>query len=254
MPPKRQNRSKRSAANGEGSSLQDLVVSSVRERILTGQLHPGDAVLEFHLAQELKVSQATVREALSLLERQGLVRKIRNVGTFVTQLSASDIRERLRLRIMLEGLAGMEAAKFASVGDIQSLEARRDAILRAIRNNEYLEEGEADLEFHRCIWQQSRDRTLCQILELICVPLFAFLSIQRRRTHEDLRIVVRSHDPIVEAIRVRNADAARLAIQEHIENSYGEFLGLGPFSDKYVLIPSDPSAETEMPKGAIPES
>jgi DNA-binding GntR family transcriptional regulator len=244
MSVKRPTRSKRSAANGNGSSLQDLVVHSVRDRILTGQLQPGDPVLEFHLAQELAVSQSTVREALGILQNHGLVRKIRNVGTFVTQLSASDIRERLRLRIMLEGLAGMEAARFASAEDVHSLEEHRDAILRAVRNNAYLEEGEADLDFHRCIWQQSRDRTLFQILEIICVPLFAFLSLQRRRTQEDLAIVVRSHDPIVEAIRARNADAARLAIQKHIENSYGEFLGDGAFGEKYMLIPSEAAIDT----------
>ena len=245
MATKRRSRSKRFPTNGDGSSLQDLVTNSVRERILTGQLQPGDPVLEFHLAQELEVSQSTVREALSHLQNDGLVRKIRNVGTFVTQLSVSDIRERLRLRIMLEGLAGMEAAKFASAGDIQSLEERRDAILRAVQNNEYLEEGKADLDFHRCIWQQSNDRTLFQILELICAPLFAFLSIQRRRTSEDLAIVVHSHDPIVEAIRTRNADAARVAIQKHIESSYGEFLGDGAFGATYVLIPSAPATESK---------
>ncbi len=138
----------------------------------------------------------------------------------------------------------MEAARFATEESLQSLEERRDAILRAVRSNEYLEEGEADLNFHRHIWQQSRDRMLFQILELICVPLFAFLSLQRRRTHEDLAIVVHTHDPIVEAIRARNADAARVAIQKHIENSYGEFLGDGNFGDKYVLIPSTPVLDT----------
>jgi DNA-binding GntR family transcriptional regulator len=209
------------------ASVQTFVIKRLREPILSGQLLPGDPIMELHVARELKVSQTTVREALNKLVHEGLVRRVPNVGTFVTQLSAGEIRERVRLRILLEALAGMEAARFSTPEGLAELEKRRDAISSAVVRNQYFEAAQADLEFHRAIWRQSRDQTLIQILEQLTVPLFAFVSMHRRRTHQELVQVVRAHDPIVETIKSGDPQAVREAVQGHIESSYSEFLG-GP--------------------------
>ncbi|MGC8794832.1 MAG: GntR family transcriptional regulator, partial [Bryobacteraceae bacterium] len=62
-------------------------------------MQPGDAVQELRMARQYGVSQTTVREALTRLESAGFVRRVPNVGTFVTQLSVDELREHLRLRL-----------------------------------------------------------------------------------------------------------------------------------------------------------
>ncbi len=217
------------------ASVQAAVIRRLREPILSGRLLPGDPIMELRVARELKVSQTTVREALNRLEHEGLVRRVPNIGTFVTQLSAAEIRERVRLRIILESLAAMEAARYAGAEGISEMEKKRDAISSAVARNQYFEAAQADLEFHREIWRQSEDRTLAQILEQLTVPLFAFVSMHRRRRHQELVQVVRAHDPIVDAIKSGDSEAVRAAMQAHIESSYSEFRG-GSQNGKGYLV------------------
>ncbi len=202
------------------------VADRIRHSILSGELRPGDLVSEIHLARANSVSQTTVREALVKLEHAGLVRRIHNVGTFVTQMSPREIQERLRLRVMLEGLAGMEAARLFSPRQLTEIEQRMEAIAKAVARGDFYDAAQADLEFHRAVWRCAGDNTLYAMLDQLTVPLFAFVSLERRRMQESLSDdVVRVHKPIVQALRKRDPVAAQEAMRLHIETSYSEFLG-----------------------------
>jgi len=205
-------------------SIQDKLFAIVRKSILTGELRPGDAVSEIGVARTQGVSQTTVRETLVKLEHAGLVRRVPNIGTFVTQMTPREIREHLRLRVMLEGLAGSEAARLVRPAQLEEIEHWLHAIAKAVAANDYFEAAHADLELHRAIWRCSGDATLYQILDQLTVPLFAFVSMERQRLREDLSTAVEAHDPIVQAIRTHDSDAAREALRAHIEKSYAEFL------------------------------
>src|SRR5580704_5906244 len=87
------------------SSRASAVVAQLREEIMNGSRMPGAPLRELTLANELKVSQSTVREALQRLEHAGLVTRKANLGTTVTRLSPKDVRERVWLRLVLECLA-----------------------------------------------------------------------------------------------------------------------------------------------------
>lgn len=218
----------------KGESIQVQVVASLRDAILSGRLRPGDPVPEVPLAREHGVSQTTVREALVKLEHAGLVRRVPNIGTFVTQMSPREIQEHLRLRVMLEGLAGMEAVRYLQPRHEQELDKRLESIRAAVARNDYYLTAQEDLEFHRYLWERSGDRTLCRMLDQLTVPLFAFVSMERRRLHEDLPSAVQAHEPIVAALKARAPAAVREAIREHIETSYAEFLGSAS-EERYVL-------------------
>lgn len=204
------------------------LVDAVRHAILSGELRPGDPVAEVHMARAHGVSQSTAREALVKLEHAGLVRRIHNIGTFVTQMSPREIQERLRLRVMLEGLAAMEAARLVSGRQLDEIGQRLKAISKAVDANDYFEAAQADLEFHRLIWRCSGDNMLYQMLDQLTVPLFAFVSMERRRMHERLADAVRAHEPIVAALREHNAGAAQEVMRVHIEGSYAEFSAQAP--------------------------
>src|SRR5262245_63856832 len=91
-------------------ALSDDVFETLRDAIFSGRLKPGDPLRELHLAKELAVSQATVRDALVKLERFGLVVRIPNKETIVTPHTSREIRERIAIRATLEELAFLEAA------------------------------------------------------------------------------------------------------------------------------------------------
>lgn len=203
-------------------SLKSRVVEALREAIFSGTLEPGATLREAHLAASMGVSQATVREALMTLEHAGLVVRD-NRETIVTRLTAKDLEERSRLRVVLEGMAGVQAAARMSEEDFAALAARLEAIHQALERDAYMDFVAADLEFHRFIWAKAGNQMLQKILELIAVPVFAFLSIRRSRSLHNLARTVRSHDPILQAMRCGREDAIREAFREHIEESYRNF-------------------------------
>ncbi len=204
-------------------SLRSQVLVLLREAILSGRLRPGDPIREAHLARALRVSQATVREALLQLEHAGLVVRTPNRSTVVTLLTPQDVQERVQLRVLLEGTAGTLAARRMSEQDFAALETRLAAIHKALETDVYLDYVSADLDFHRLIWELAGNKTLCRVLELVTVPLFAYLTIRRSRSLKNLAGKVRSHDPILQAMRSRDPEAIREAFRRHLEESYQQF-------------------------------
>lgn len=200
------------------------VVRQLRASIFEGRLAPGAALRELTLARELQVSQATVREALQRLEHAGLVTRKANQGTTVTRLSPKDVRERLGLRALLEVLAARAAAERMTDEDFEELERRLEALGESVASDRYYESAQADLAFHRYVWQCSGNEMLCGLLELVTVPLFAFISILRSHGLHRLQSVVTSHRPLIEALRSRDAAEIGVAFERGAMASYEPFL------------------------------
>ncbi len=208
----------------QADSRAAAVVRQLREAIFEGRYSPGMPLRELTLARELQVSQSTIREALQQLEHAGLVTRQRNVGSFVTRLSPKDIRERVQLRVLLEVLAARCAAGRMTPTDFTELNRRLAVLAEAIAADRYYETSQADLDFHRYIWQCSGNDTLCTLLEQVTVPLFAFVSILRSHGLQKLHSVVASHTPLIKALRSRDAGRIAAAFRRGATASYERFL------------------------------
>jgi DNA-binding GntR family transcriptional regulator len=207
------------------SSRASAVVTQLREEIMNGSRLPGTPLRELILAKELKVSQATVREALQRLEHSGLVTRKPNLGTTVTRLSPKDVRERVSVRVVLECLAAQAAAERMTDADLEELERRLEVLGAAVESNNYYEAAQADLEFHRHIWMCAGNDTLCRLLELVTVPLFAFAAMLRSHGLQRLTAVVAEHSPLIEALRSKDKAQIRDAFYKGATSSYESFLG-----------------------------
>lgn len=205
-------------------SLRDQVKKAVSDAIFQGRIQPGDPLRELELARDLRVSQATVREALMQLEHAGLVVRVPNKETIVTQLSRQELRERIFIRIPLESTAAVAAAARMSDREVDGLDQRVEAIGRAVAKNAYFELSQADLEFHRYIWERAGNVTLTQMLDNLTAPIFTFMGILLSKSMADLKDSVLAHDPIVTAIRRRDLAAVDQSIRQHIEASYADLL------------------------------
>lgn len=197
-----------------------MVAESVRSAIYAGRFKPGDAIREMQIARELRVSQTTVREALLQLEHAGLVTREPNRGTRITILSEQEIRERVELRIVLEGTAAVEAAQRMATSELAELENRKRQLATAIRRNQYYEAAQLDLAFHRILWRASGNHTLVRMLDDLTAPLFAFVSVRQSNNLEDLQRRVGTHEFIYQSIRKGKAPAIRKAIRDHLVGAY----------------------------------
>lgn len=204
-------------------TLSQQTARILQDAIFTGQLKPGQLLRELALAKQLGVSQATIREALAQLEQLGLVSKTANRATAVTNLSAREVRERLTVRMALEELAAAEAAPRMTQADFDALERLAQRIEQGIEANLYFETSQADIDFHRYIWNKSGNAILYRALDHLTTPLFAFLGLVHKLTAQDQR-ATKPHSEIIRALRTRDAEIVKEAIRNHIKGSYGAFL------------------------------
>ena len=184
----------------------------------------------FLLARDLGVSQATVREALLQLEHKGLLTNVPGTGIVVTKLTGRQLRERVALRILLESVAAIEAAKKLSAQDFTELNKRLKDICKAAGRQQVFETAQADLEFHRYIWQKSGNETLYQMLDQFVAPFFAFASILRKNHPDDSQTaaaLASKHQPLIDALRTGKPDAIREAFRKALEGSYDPFFDSG---------------------------
>jgi DNA-binding GntR family transcriptional regulator len=211
-------------------SRVEATATRLRQDIFVGKFPPGAPLRELSLARELSVSQATIREALQRLERSGLVTRTPNIGSTVTRLSPKDVRERVSLRSTLEVMAAEQAATRMAEAEFAELKRRLAVLQSAVQSDSYYESAQADLDFHRYIWKCSGNETLARVLELITVPLLAFISIMRSQGLQHLLSVVQDHEPLVEALRKGNQREIRAAFESAATGGYQPFLTEGPES------------------------
>jgi DNA-binding GntR family transcriptional regulator len=212
------------ASSKSAATRVESAATQLRQWIFEGRYPPGAALRELMLAHELSVSQATVREALHRLQYAGLVTRQPNLGSTVTRMSVKEVRERVELRAELEIKAALQAADRMRPVEFEELEKRLAALETAVQSNSYYEAAQADLHFHRYIWQCSGNETLCRHLELLTVPLFAFISILRSQGLEQLTNTVEGHRPLLDALRSGEAEMIRAEFEKAATSAYGAFL------------------------------
>ncbi len=212
------------AASSVTASRVETVTAKLRQDIFQGRYAPGSPLRELSLARELDVSQSTVREALLQLEHAGLITRKMNVGSIVTRLTPKQVKERVALRRQLEVQAALAASLVMKEAHFIELEARLKLLNDAVAADSYHEAAQADLNFHCYVWECSGNETLCRLLELITVPLFAFISILRSQGLQRLSSVVDAHGPLLEALRAGDPREITAAFERNATSSYRMFL------------------------------
>jgi DNA-binding GntR family transcriptional regulator len=183
----------------ETISLTQRVISALKDAFFTGKLKPGDPIVERQLAREMNVGTPVVREALISLKHEGFVRRVNNKGSYVTQFTSREVRDLYMLRIELETLALQWARTRVTGADLAELTSLVDRLVEAGTRGSRSEFLKADFEFHRYYWRLSGNPFLCDLLERLMAPLFAFVVLA-----SDLPItaaMAREHYALVDALR-----------------------------------------------------
>lgn len=194
----------------ETKSVPVQVADALRKLILSGQLRPGDRVIEWKIARQLNIGQPTAREALLLLENEGLLQRNPNRGCTVTSLDREQIDQIYRVRIELESLAAELAVENAANWQPAVLKAALKRLADAARKNDIEAWHQADLEFHQTLWRLANNPFLEKALAQISVPFFAFAELVFLETHpQDLAQQAKQHEVFVAAILSGDKKQAR---------------------------------------------
>ena len=206
-------------------ALADTVAERLRDTIFSGQLAPGDRLREEQLAGALDVSRGPVRDALSQLEREGLVVRRRNRGAVVASLSRADLEEVFSLRLAIEPVVCTWAARHSDEDDWAEMQERIDAFAQLDTSTTLHEAAETDLQFHDVVYRASGHRRVLRLWHDLRPQVYIFMLARTYVQDADFaEIMVRSHGMLLAAIRNRDERLVRRVAVEHVETSYGRVL------------------------------
>ncbi len=202
----------------QNKSLREHVVDVLHKAILAGDLRPGQPLIETELAAQLGVSRAPLREAIQILNSEGLVETIPRRGTRVRSLEHKDIVELYSLRGVLEALAIRCIIDQGDPCDMRRLDAICERMQRAANDGRIRKLNELDHSFHDMIIVMSGHSLLQTTWNLVALRVRRVMTLRNLR-NSDIRVVARSHVPILEAIRDRDTERATAAIEAHVATS-----------------------------------
>jgi DNA-binding GntR family transcriptional regulator len=206
----------------EKRSLADNVVASLREAIVSGRFAPSERLQETALAEFLGVSRGPIREALRQLEREGMVIKYPNRGTFVARLSPGDAEEVYSLRLALEKLAMRWAIRNALPEHLAGMQACVDSMAQmAERQTTEQEAAQVDIEFHDALYKSTGHSRLYEAWWNLRTQVHILL-LSRNLVYTDYlrESAVSYHQAIVDVIRAKDEEQAVLVIEHHITEAY----------------------------------
>ena len=196
------------------------VLERLRALILTGEYGPDERLIEEQLAERLGVSRTPVRQALTMLEAEGLVEITPNRGATVCSFSIEDVWDIYDLRAVLEGHAARRAAGRIERRELERLrELAREMEGLPGQFDDHEEEIRAlvalNQEFHGTIVEASRNRRLERLINrTVEIPLM-FKAFYWYTLHERT-ISNHYHRQILEALENGDADRAEIIMREHV--------------------------------------
>lgn len=189
-------------------SLREQVVEQIRTAIIEGRLKPGDHIVENSLTAQLGVSRTPVREALILLERDGLVVSQPHRGSFVRSFTEADVEAIFSMRTNLENFAAERIIQSLDDEDFARLYGSIEQQRAAIARGDFKQVRSIDMSFHQYIVDRSQHAILAQNWRQIVAQIAAVLYIRAEGIPDyDEYLAIRDHTAIVDAYARRDLEA-----------------------------------------------
>jgi len=199
-------------------SLADRVYEVLEHNILCGVYAPGEVISEARLSEELGVSRTPIREAMSRLSHEKLIKE-KHGGTVVIGVTEKDVKDLFEVKRRLEVLATKKATKYIT-------DKKLDALKENVEQQEFFaQKGDVekvrdlDTAFHDIIFSGCGSVTF----EIVLSPIHHKMMKYRKISLENAERImdsVEEHRALYEAIKNRDAEAAEALSLQHINHSY----------------------------------
>ncbi|NLY30745.1 MAG: GntR family transcriptional regulator [Firmicutes bacterium] len=204
-------------------TLRRRIYEMVKEQILNQSIPPGTRIMEGDISEELGVSRTPVREAMSQLERDGLVRVEPRRGIFVKEVCEKDIIDVCEVREVLEALAIRKAAALASDEQVQELRAISQEYADAYLYGEHSQCITLDRKFHETLAAIAGNGKLEELIGEIS-DLVQMTRLMDCRYAANFEATIAEHNEIIEAVAAHNVDAAAVALEKHMRRVKGNLI------------------------------
>lgn len=197
-------------------SLVDEIVDAIVEATATGVFLPGDRIVEAEVARSMNVSRIPVREALRLLESQGVVVSERYRGMRLMSVNIDQLEKTLKVRLALELLAG--ESLLARLEDEPELLAPLEEIVvqmrAAAQRGDGFDVASLDTAFHRTLCELSGNDVLLRTWEPLSRQLTIIFGLSTLR--KDISGIVDEHDEVIETLKSGDMAGYEAVMVRHI--------------------------------------
>lgn len=199
-------------------SVRDQVFEHLREDILSGRLPAGARLVETQIAAEMGISRTPVREALPILENEGLVEGSDGAVYRVTGMRWEDVEELCAMRIANESLAATWAAERITAAEIKALEENLNEAQVQIQKGNPEAFVAKDSEFHEILIRASGRKRMFELCQILRRHMLRY----RMECFHDLsetQLALSGHVQILEALKKRDVPALQASMRNHIEEA-----------------------------------
>ena len=189
--------------------LRDVVFNTLREAILKGDLKPGERLMELQLAAKLGVSRTPIREAIRMLEQEGLAVTMPRKGAEVAKMTLKDMEDVLEIREALDELAVKIACDKISEKELQKLLEVKDQFENSTKTG--------DVKIHDVIFESTGNPKLVTLLNNLREQIYRY-RVEYIKNPDNYPILIAEHNAIAEGLKNRDKEAATLAMHKHVKN------------------------------------
>jgi DNA-binding GntR family transcriptional regulator len=206
------------ASNGHEVTDFDVVHDALRDRILRGDLAPGQEMSQVKLARELGVSRTPLREALRMLQREGLVDGETNKSPRVAGFSVADMEELYCARLPLEALAIRATMPRLTSSDIAELEGAMAQMAHFAELEEYEHWELPHRAFHRGLTGRAGSR-IAVLLSQLSDHAERYRRLYTTEAPRAWTSGVSEHRAILDSVKAGDADAAAARLVTHLAHT-----------------------------------
>lgn len=200
-----------------GMSPASAVYQRIKDAILELKYRPGQKLSETKLASDLQVGRSPIRSALARLEKEGWVRVLPQSGTFVREISPTEVQEMAELRLLLESDAARKAATRIAPEDLRRLRAKFDALKAAGVDQRFDEFLALDDLFHSTIHHAAGNRRITEILRTLRDQIH-WVRVTTAALPGRVAESLLEMDRVLDAMERRDPETAAEAMRQHIGN------------------------------------
>ena len=197
--------------------LRDVVSNTLREGILTGELKPGERLMEIHLAKKLDVSRTPIREAIRMLELEGLVTMVPRKGAEVARISEEDIRDVLEVRKALDSLAAKLACERITQEEKEEIKKAEKEFEDSVLTKDAKTIARADVLFHDKILCASKNKRLSQMVNNLADRIYRY-RFEYIKDDSNHRRLIDEHRAIMQSVFDGDEKKAQERVSTHIDN------------------------------------
>jgi DNA-binding GntR family transcriptional regulator len=197
--------------------LRDVVFNTLREAILRGDIKPGERLMELQLASKLGVSRTPIREAIRMLEQEGLAVTVPRKGAEVAKMTLKDMEDVLEIREALDELAVRIACENISEEQLERLGDIKEQFENNTIVGDVKEIAAADVSFHDVIYEATDNPKLVTLLNNLREQVYRY-RVEYIKDPKNYPTLIKEHEAIVNGLKTHDKDAATLAMHEHVEN------------------------------------